>query len=87
MARADYWTAERRGEALAQGHALPPLHDGEEPRYPIETCEDVHDAIRSLGRTEPSERPVVRAYIVRQATRLGCPLPETWKVRPVHERS
>lgn len=51
-------------------------------RYPIESCTDVENAVRDLGRTPPAEREAVRHHIVRRATALGCPLPENWKVRP-----
>lgn len=80
MARS--WTADERRRALSEGHALPPLHEGGEPRYPIEDCEDVSAAIHDLGRTQASNRAEVRAHIVRRATALGCDLPDTWKVRP-----
>ena len=78
---ADDWDAAERKAALKKGHALPPLHEGEEPRYPINSCKDVKDAVRSLGRTKPSDRPAVRRYIARRAAELGCPLPSSWKVK------
>jgi hypothetical protein len=77
---ADY-SAEQRRAAEAQGHALPPLEEGGEPRYPINNCQDVKNAIRDLGRTAPSERPRVRAYIARRASELGCDLPDSWRFK------
>ncbi len=76
---ADY-DAEERREALSKGHALPG-RDGAPPRFPINNCEDVRNAIHDLNRIPRSERPQVRRYIARRAVELGCHLPESWKVR------
>lgn len=75
------WNAAQRRAALEKGHALPPLAEGEEPRYPIDSCEDVEHAIRDLGRTAAGDRERVRRHITRRALELGCELPESWKLR------
>jgi CHASE1-domain containing sensor protein len=75
------WSAAQRRDAYKRGHALPPLTEGDEPRYPIDDCEDVDHAIRDLGRTAPGDRERVRRHIAKRAVELGCPLPDTWKLR------
>ena len=70
---ADY-SAEQRQSMLAEGHALPPLEEGGDPRYPIATCADVTHARKDAGRTEADSE--VRAYINRRARELGCTGPE-----------
>jgi hypothetical protein len=75
------WSAARRRAALSEGKALPPLTEGEEPRYPINDCTDVENAIRDLGRTAAGDRERVRRHITKRALELGCDLPESWHLR------
>lgn len=75
------WTSARRQAALERGDALPPLHEGGEPRFPIADCEDVHRAVRDLDRIPEAERPAVRRHIARRALELGCKLPDSWRIR------
>lgn len=76
MARPEgYWTAERRREAESSGAAMPG------GRFPIEDCADVQAAVHDLNRVPARQRQNVRRHIVRRATALGCPLPDTWRVR------
>lgn len=71
------WTDPERRAALARGHALPP----EPGRFPVESCEDFQAALPDLNRIPEGERASVRGYLTRRALALGCPLPETWRVR------
>ena len=75
------WSAAQRRAALERRHALPPLTEGDEPRYPISDCEDVEAAVRDLSRPGTPDTERVRRYIARRAIELGCPLPESWKLR------
>jgi hypothetical protein len=75
------WNAAQRRDALERGHALPPLTEGDEPRYPIDSCSDVENAIRDLNRPGTPDTERVRRYIARRAVELGCALPPTWKLR------
>ena len=80
--RGRYWTQARREKALGEGHALSPLQGENKPRYPIENCEDVRNAVHDYGRSDPADRPAVRRHIARRAIELGCPeeLPEDWHI-------
>lgn len=77
-----HWDAESRQDALAKGHALPPTEEGGEPRYPIETCEDVEHAVQDYHRGEQHDPDRVRAFITRRAMDLGCTdkLPDDWRL-------
>ncbi len=74
------WTAARRREALNRNHALPPVTDGDEPRYPIEDCQDFDNAVRDLNRPGTPDKERVRRYIARRGVELGCEMPENWRV-------
>jgi hypothetical protein len=75
-----HWDHESRQDALDKGHALPPDAEGGEPRYPIETRDDVRDAVEDYHRDPGDER--VRAFITRRAVDLGATdlLPEDWRL-------
>jgi hypothetical protein len=61
----DYPTESRKRMAKS-GSAMP---DGS---FPIADCEDVNNARRAIGRTNPSKRGAVRAHIAKRAKALGC---------------
>lgn len=61
------FTAQQRREMAKKGHAMP---DGS---FPIATCEDVGNAVGSLGRTDKPRAKVV-AHIRKRAKALGCRL-------------
>lgn len=64
--RKDY-SAEKRREMAGKGQAM---KDGS---FPIRDCEDVSNAVSSLGRTNKSRRAVIR-HIRERAKSLGCEL-------------
>lgn len=76
-----HWDAESRQEAWEKGHALPPDTEGGEPRYPIESCDDVKNAVADYHRS-PGGGETERAFITRRAVDLGCTqhLPEDWRL-------
>lgn len=61
------FTAQQRREMAKKGHAL---KDGS---FPIASCEDVRNAVGSLGRTDKPRAQVVR-HIRKRAKTLGCQL-------------
>ncbi|KKL61305.1 hypothetical protein LCGC14_2196620, partial [marine sediment metagenome] len=61
------FTAEKRQEMVKEGYAM---KDGS---FPIENCEDVTFALRSLGRTSKPHKNVI-AHIKRQIKFLKCDL-------------
>jgi hypothetical protein len=70
---------EKRDKAEEAGHAMPG------GRYPIETAEDLDNAIAAVGRAGGPEgteedRNAVRRHIIKQAKRLGLEdkIPDTW---------
>jgi hypothetical protein len=67
----EFSDAERK-ELEAKGHAMPG------GGYPIETKEDLHDAIQAFGRAK--DKAATKAHIKRQAARLGATdmLPDDW---------
>lgn len=71
------WNTAQRRKALAAGHALPP----DPGRFPIEDCDDVDNAVADLNRPDVEDKEEVRAFITRRAIALGCPLPESWRLR------
>ena len=75
------WSAARRRAALAEGKALPPLTEGEEPRFPIADCDDFENAVRDLNRIPEGERDRVRRHIAKRGIELGCQMPEGWRMR------
>lgn len=48
--------------------------------YPITNRDDLHNAIQSIGRTDPSKRPAVKAFIKKRAAALGLTsmIPADW---------
>lgn len=70
------FSASARQKAKKKGHAMA---DGS---FPIETTEDLKNAIRAIGRAPEEKRDAVKAHIKRRAKALGAAnlLPEDWKV-------
>lgn len=70
------FTAEQRRQASATGAAMPG------GRYPIESKEDLHNAIRAVGRGKGSHA-AIRAHIMSRARALGLTseLPDDWKTK------
>lgn len=63
-------------DALAKkGQAMPG------GRYPIANRDDLSNAIRAVGRTDPSKRGAVKAFIKKRAAALGLTsmIPDDWK--------
>jgi hypothetical protein len=58
----------KQGKAMAGG------------RYPITNKDDLSNAIRAIGRTDPSKRPAVKAFIKKRAAALGLTsmIPADW---------
>lgn len=77
-----HWDAENRQSAFEKGHALPPDTEGGEPRYPIESAQDVQHAVEDYHRSPPADADRVRAFITRRAIDLGATdkLPEDWRL-------
>jgi hypothetical protein len=69
--------AEARKKSADAGHAMP---DGS---FPIETEEDLRNAIQSIGRAQDPE--AAKAHIKRRARELGREelIPEDWHTEPV----
>lgn len=61
-----------RKRAASEGDALPG------GRFPIRNKADLANAIRAVGRAKPSDRNMVRRFIIRRAKALGAPYPDTW---------
>ena len=83
--RRDFSTAERV-ELAKKGHAIPVRNDAGEivdGRYPIETVEDLQNAVKDYNRTSGKglDRDVVKNHIKVQAHRLHAmdALPEDWR--------
>lgn len=68
------FSADKRKDLAKTGAALP---DGS---YPIETVEDLHNAIQAFGRAKDPE--AVKRHIIKRARALGATksLPADWKV-------
>lgn len=66
-------SAEKRKKAAADGHAMP---DGS---YPIETSEDLRNAIHAVGRGG-ADHDEIRKHIIKQAKRLDAEenIPDNW---------
>jgi hypothetical protein len=62
------FTAEQKAAMIAKGEAMP---DG---TFPIASCNDLGNAVMSLGRTVNPTSDVVR-HITKRARELGCHLP------------
>jgi hypothetical protein len=60
------YTAEQRRRMAKEGRAMP---DGS---FPIGTCADAENAIRSQGRAPASKRASVKSFIRRRVKALGC---------------
>jgi hypothetical protein len=69
------FTAEQRREAASSGAAM---KDGS---YPIENKEDLHNAVRAIGRGK-APHAEIRRHIISRARALGltAELPDDWKV-------
>lgn len=68
------FNTEKRKKLADTGAALP---DGS---YPIVNRNDLKNAIRAYGRSNPSDREKVKRHIKRRAEMLGATreLPENW---------
>jgi hypothetical protein len=69
------WDTEQRREAESRGDTA----YGES--FPMETCEDVRNAIHAYGRAPVEHRAQVRRKIIQRNRELGCgiELPEGWQ--------
>lgn len=69
------FSAEQRRDAAASGAAMPG------GRYPIETKDDLQNAIHAIGRGKGSHADI-KAHIISRAKALGASdmLPDDWKV-------
>lgn len=70
--------AAERWRLLREGKALP--NGDKPPRFPIETREDLKNAIRTVGLTNAPKK-TVRRFIERRARELGAEdlIPDKWK--------
>lgn len=70
------FTAEERRRDAKSGAAM------QGGRYPIENVQDLHNAIRAIGRGKGSHE-AIRRHIIARARALGATsaLPESWKVK------
>ena len=68
--RRDFSQAER--DQMAKSSAA--MADGS---FPIMSCDDVDNAVRALGRADPSKRDAVKAHIRKRAASLSCKLPDS----------
>lgn len=69
------FTAEQRRDLAAKGQAMP------SGAYPIRNRADLARAILAIGRTDPSRRPAVKAFLKKRAAALGATdlLPQSWR--------
>jgi hypothetical protein len=89
-----YWkrsfAKERRAELAREGKAIPVKDDDGnivDGRYPIETAQDLKNAIEAYGRGDPDDKGAIQAHIKRQAKRLGQTdvLPDEWTEKSVSD--
>lgn len=68
-----------RHEAYAAGAALPPLHPGGEPRFPIRNASELERAVRMVGLAK-GNKGAIRRFIMRRARALGLShmIPKHW---------
>jgi hypothetical protein len=61
--------------------AMPPLKPGGPPRYPINSVQDLKDAIQAFGRGKDTDKAKIKAHIKSEAARLGKSdlIPDDWK--------
>lgn len=61
--------------------AMAPLNPGGPQRYPINSVQDLKDAIHAFGRGKASDKDEIKAHIKSEAKRLGRSdlIPDTWK--------
>jgi hypothetical protein len=61
--------------------AMPPLKPGGPPRYPINSVQDLKDAIQAFGRGKDTDKAKIKAHIKAEAKRLGKSdlIPDDWK--------
>lgn len=73
VSKRDFSTAQRK-KLASTGAAMP---DGS---YPIKSEQDLKNAIRAIGRTQPVQRPAVRKHIKQRAKALGLEnlIPDSW---------
>lgn len=70
-----------RPVVLAGKGAMPPLKPGGKPRYPINSVQDLKDAILAFGRGKDTDKDKIEAHIKSEAKRLGRTdlIPDNWK--------
>lgn len=68
------YNADTRREMAASGVAMP---DGS---YPVADAEDLHDAIRAVGRGRHESHDAIRRHIIARAQALGMQdaIPDDW---------
>lgn len=68
-------SAAGRKKAASEGHAM---SDGS---FPVQNRADLARAILAIGRTDPSRRPAVKAFLKKRAAALGATdlLPQSWR--------
>jgi hypothetical protein len=71
------YSAEQLRDLLSQGKAIKNANG--EPSFPIADKEDLHNAIRAVGRGS-GDHDRIRAYIIRRAKALGASnmIPDNW---------
>jgi hypothetical protein len=69
------YSAQERKDMVAKGHAMAG------GRYPIANEEDLHKAVKAVGRSTKSSEESVRKFIMKRAKELGkeSVIPDTWK--------
>lgn len=70
-----------RPVVLSGKGAMPPLKPGGKPRYPIDSVQDLKDAISAFGRGKDTDKDKIQAHIKSEAKRLGRAdlVPDSWK--------
>jgi hypothetical protein len=78
----------RRHRAAEKGHALPPLREGEVPRFPAENRNALREAVGDYARIPEEEKPEVRRFLTRRAVELDAldVLPDDWHVQQTQVR-
>jgi hypothetical protein len=68
------YNADQLKEMAGNGHAMP------DESYPIEDSEDVHNAVRAVGRGENNSHAAIRRHVMARARALGesSQIPDTW---------
>lgn len=70
-----------RPVVLAGKGAMPPLKPGGKPRYPINSVQELKDAVEAIGRGKDSDKAEIKTHIKSEAKRLGRTdlVPDNWK--------